>query len=64
MKRVAGLFEQEQEADLAIKSLQNAGFYQDKFGALARDQVIKTVSACQACQYWPIRLTKVLGFST
>ena len=43
MIKIAGLFEQEQAADLVIDELQNAGFNQEQFGVLARNRVIQKV---------------------
>jgi len=61
MKKVIGLFKEEQNADTAIKELQNAGFEENRFGVVTRDTVVQKVNRQEDEQQGTIQAPNKLG---
>lgn len=61
MKTIAGLFENEQNADAAIRELQRDGFDRNRFGIITRNRVTQKVDREEVIQEGTIQAESKLG---
>lgn len=61
MKTIAGLFENEQNADAAIRELQHGGFDRNRFGVITRNRVTQKVDREEVIQEGTIQAESKLG---
>jgi hypothetical protein len=61
MKRIAGLFEQEQAADRAISELQKNGFNKEHFGVITRNRITQKVNREEDIRAGTVKADQKLG---
>ncbi|MCK6628794.1 MAG: hypothetical protein L6R45_26905 [Anaerolineae bacterium] len=61
MKTIVGLFENEQNADAAIRELQRDGFDRNRFGVITQNRVMQKVNREEEIQEGPIQAESKLG---
>lgn len=61
MKRVAGLFANEQAADRAISELQKKGFSQEHFGVITRNRIVQKVNREEDVREGTVKADQKLG---
>jgi len=61
MQTILGLFEQEQDADLAIRMLQKEGFDQNRFGVVSPNRVLQKVNQAEEQKQGTVHADRRIG---